>query len=207
MRRSPSASSAEEWTGVTESGGEESLLLLESIAWFLDHPLCRVTGPTVVCESLQTATAMALPMPSLPRRTRKKAPSQPFAAAVAQWLEETLLGGGQEETSPETTPRGLWLRHVDPLLQRSLEAAEVRSAPMLRFSVEPETLFESRGLLWAKARSCGDPTPVWLLVGARLVLPKAAEGIETLLLLAVDSLPVTEFAQRVLPDGGRLRRV
>ena len=199
----------EGWTDLdgdeTDPSVEFGTALVESIAWFLDHPLCRVTSSTVVCESLEVATEMALPMPDLPRKKRTRPP--PLVTAVAQWIEEALMGEREREDVGGDDARTLWFRHVDPLLQKSLGVVKgLSQAPLLRFSVEVETLFESRGLIWVRGQTCQSPDPVWILAGAHILLPKG-DGIESNILLAVDSMPVVEFAQRAVSPGGLTRRV
>ena len=110
--------------------------------------------------------------------------------------------------------RKLWFRHVEPTLWRCLEkkVPGVASIPLLHFFIEAESLFESQGLIWAQGRRCRDPTTVWLLVGARLLLPHEnvedgrGAGVESVVILVVDSHPVVEFVKRALP-GSHIRRV
>lgn len=190
-------------------------LHIKAILSFLEHPVCRITSSTLICSSLDIATGMALPLPTLPkqRRRKKSPPHPPLAAAVTKWLEEAIFSRVSQEESEDDTEetedaRTLWFRHVDPFIQKCLQGGgeKISLAPLLRFSIEAESIFESRGLVWVRGQTCRDPQPVWILAGARLIIP-TRNKIESFFLLAVDSMPVVEFARRTLSPGEKVRRI
>lgn len=175
--------------------------LLKSIAWALDHPVCRVTSScTVYTPSLAVATKMAIPIPEL---CHSKPGSKPLAVILTKWIEDLLL---DTKASVDDDAQTLWMRHVEPFLQKCLGSdGELHLAPLLRYSVEPETIFLNGNLLWVKATTCGNPKSIWLVVGARILTNESF--IETIV-LAVDSPCVDDFARRIVsPSGGRILRL
>ena len=202
---------------------DDGNLLLCHLALCLQHSTCDVIEASIACARIEFATSLEPLLPEIVaasshgssrRRGSRRCAASARKWSFTAWLEE-IFGKGDERgdgtTTADESAAVMWARWVDPALQRGLREGRGELAVPQRFYIDAASIFETRGLIWARAMSPLRPgETLWLLVAAILSIPRNGKGEDHLKfrqvgILTVQCQAVERFVRRFCAEDGHLR--